>query len=942
MGQELEREAAEAASHLETLIAEQTAGTMERDHLRTIGATRPWVDRLHAAREILRTTVDAPELDETFEQRWREALENAAKSASIADTAEKTLLAANETRAALQFDPIWIESETAIDALAELRGLAVGAEADLPKRRREVDEKTAKSVRLRQDLGWEATMVPPPAPEIMDAQRRLRRFPRLELDAVAADREKADAARALSARQAELDALAGEADVARIADLAKLLRSGGDPAMRLDAGRRKLRLAEAALTKALAAIPDRKLSERALAETAAPSDPKLEAADKALSNTVAAHAEAVRTHADRLAEIENERTALTALEQTAALPPPDALAAARARRDSLWNQLFTPAMDMPGPGAAVSFDRAMRETDTIADALIAHGREVAEATALRNRLTRLESDLTKYRYDVTRTAGALTNARNDLAAMARAAGGEAEEMAGLRAFLRAREAAVLRRGERDAAAIEFADTEADLLRLGRRLAEAMEVAQPGTEELTALLAEADRRIVAATSLAASRTLLTKQIREQSALVAAKASAADGSARALNEWFEQWRPLARALARPEGEAPAATSDALSLIEELRLTEAEREALERRIGDMLAAIGLLAGKIRDLAGLSRELALLPPIEAAESFRRRLDHERLQAARCRDGDARIDQAMMNLARSRVEAETASRTMIGLRAALHATTNEEAESQLQRARAVAAARKDSAEAMRELAIQGGGLRLEVLASRALESTAEADTARIGAIDARHAELTAMIVAARDKSAAAAGALEQAGSGLEASEAARRREAAQAVLARTAEEALVLHAAHSLLRVALDRQAGAADQPLLARIGEVFRTITGGVQAGVKIEDARDGQTMVALEADGITRKLLDQLSEGTSDQLYLALRIAALEDYAAAASPLPFIADDVLQTFDDPRTTATMRALVGLSDTVQVIALTHHPHIAQLAAAFPACAVNVIRLGD
>ena len=123
-----------------------------------------------------------------------------------------------------------------------------------------------------------------------------------------------------------------------------------------------------------------------------------------------------------------------------------------------------------------------------------------------------------------------------------------------------------------------------------------------------------------------------------------------------------------------------------------------------------------------------------------------------------------------------------------------------------------------------------------------------------------------------------------------------------------MLHAAHSLLRVALDRQAGAADQPLLARIGEVFRTITGGVQAGVKIEDARDGQTMVALEADGITRKLLDQLSEGTSDQLYLALRIAALEDYAAAASPLPFIADDVLQTFDDPRTTATMRALVGL----------------------------------
>jgi uncharacterized protein YhaN len=103
----------------------------------------------------------------------------------------------------------------------------------------------------------------------------------------------------------------------------------------------------------------------------------------------------------------------------------------------------------------------------------------------------------------------------------------------------------------------------------------------------------------------------------------------------------------------------------------------------------------------------------------------------------------------------------------------------------------------------------------------------------------------------------------------------------------------------------------------------------------------MVALEADGTTRKLLDQLSEGTSDQLYLALRIAALEDYAAAASPLPFIADDVLQTFDDPRTAATLRALLGLSDRVQVIALTHHTHVGDLAATLPAGAVNVIRLG-
>jgi len=104
----------------------------------------------------------------------------------------------------------------------------------------------------------------------------------------------------------------------------------------------------------------------------------------------------------------------------------------------------------------------------------------------------------------------------------------------------------------------------------------------------------------------------------------------------------------------------------------------------------------------------------------------------------------------------------------------------------------------------------------------------------------------------------------------------------------------------------------------------------------------MMALEADGLGRNPLDQLSEGTSDQLYLALRIAALENYAAAAAPLPFIVDDVLQTFDDTRTLATLQALLGLSAYVQVIALTHHPHVGNLAANLSQEAMHVIRLGN
>ena len=86
-----------------------------------------------------------------------------------------------------------------------------------------------------------------------------------------------------------------------------------------------------------------------------------------------------------------------------------------------------------------------------------------------------------------------------------------------------------------------------------------------------------------------------------------------------------------------------------------------------------------------------------------------------------------------------------------------------------------------------------------------------------------------------------------------------------------------------------------------------------------------------------IEALSEGTRDQLYLALRIVALEDFTAVSPPLPFIADDVLQTFDDTRAVAALHALLALSRRVQVIVLTHHQHLAELSRSLPAGCVNI-----
>jgi hypothetical protein len=58
-----------------------------------------------------------------------------------------------------------------------------------------------------------------------------------------------------------------------------------------------------------------------------------------------------------------------------------------------------------------------------------------------------------------------------------------------------------------------------------------------------------------------------------------------------------------------------------------------------------------------------------------------------------------------------------------------------------------------------------------------------------------------------------------------------------------------------------------------------------------------------------VEGMSDGTRDQLYLALRIAALEQHFRANGPMPVVADDLLINFDDRRAAAALRVLAELS---------------------------------
>ncbi|MGH6714003.1 MAG: AAA family ATPase [Bradyrhizobium sp.] len=118
----------------------------------------------------------------------------------------------------------------------------------------------------------------------------------------------------------------------------------------------------------------------------------------------------------------------------------------------------------------------------------------------------------------------------------------------------------------------------------------------------------------------------------------------------------------------------------------------------------------------------------------------------------------------------------------------------------------------------------------------------------------------------------------------------------------------------------------MMTRASEAFRMVSRGTYSGLVAQPDKDGETLIALSAGGGS-KSAGELSKGTRFQLYLALRVAGYHEFVGARSPVPFIADDIMETFDDFRAEETFRLFSDMAGVGQVIYLTHHRHLCEIA---------------
>ena len=165
------------------------------------------------------------------------------------------------------------------------------------------------------------------------------------------------------------------------------------------------------------------------------------------------------------------------------------------------------------------------------------------------------------------------------------------------------------------------------------------------------------------------------------------------------------------------------------------------------------------------------------------------------------------------------------------------------------------------------------------------------------------------------------------AAEASEKMEQELARIRRLADQYTRVKLSSKILQQEIERYREIHQDPVLQIASRYFAELTLNSFASLKADVNDKGEpVLVGIRPDGKWTGV-NGMSDGTRDQLYLALRLATLEWRMETNEPMPFIVDDILINFDDERSRATLKVLAKLGRKNQVILFTHHGQLVEEA---------------
>ena len=902
---------------LQAIDAVAVPGATEGD---PVAVPEAWIDRLGQALAALRATGEAA-------TRTQAALAEASLALEAVPVDEGVLARADEILEAFRgtdrFDKGGID-------LPRIQGEADAFARDLAQLAARIGLPDAEALRARQPSDAARARI---EGLIRTGREDSAALTRLEQDLAARRGERDRLAAATDAAAGLSDPAPLRADLKAFAALRRDIdrRDDLDAALTREAG--SIRMQAARLSPP---IPD-------LAAYTAGRPPSAEAVTRFRRNLDAVLRERDRA-ADRLeaarGAVAQRRARLAARAAGRPIPTRDDLLALRARRDALL-------ADLPGgaPDDFVRFGVALAAADRTADDLVADAARVAEQDA---DTARLEAEAA----EAAAAAEALADCEARLAE-GTAAWRAAWAPCGIEPAAPAEMAAWLTEVE----ALQDAAQGLETTRLEQaRMAARVEACRAPLADLSRraglpaldgldvgrMLARVEDRVAELglrwEAVAEARTR-AKTAAEQ----IARAEAALAEVRARRDaWRVAWGPALAGLGLPEGADPDEAEAALAAWRAVPAALSERDNRLGRVNGILRDGAVYREAVARLTqAVAPDLGPLPPTAALKALHARLQNalrdetRRAELARQRDA---AEAARAQAARAAQGAGAELATLLSEGPALPPGTDPEALHARLTARRAREA--ELAERRAELARAAEGQSEADLRAERAALTGDDIEGLIANLAAEEDDLDQrgkLAFADRDRHERRRAELE---GGIGAELALAQRKAAEAELQANARHWAVLKLAGLMLGTAIGRHRAGQQDPLLTRSGALFGALTGGAFAGLAQDyDAADTPRLAGRRATGELVPV-EGLSEGTRDQLYLALRLAYLEDYAARSEPAPFIGDDLFLTFDDSRTAHGLEALAAVGDTIQPILFTHHRHVADLARARLGDAVDVLDL--
>ncbi|WP_321874175.1 ATP-binding protein [Burkholderia ubonensis] len=941
------KEAREAVDQeIERARAEQRRLESLRSKLERVRRLAPYLKELTVKEAALVELGPVVELPPTAQADLLKAQGDLAAERKVLEERRTDLAGKRHARDAIVADGDALALSADIDALDRLRSACANHPQDLLLRDAEVERHLLAAFGAAAQLGWPADEAAlraalPKALSLKTVTNLLREHGALHQALIGARDSLDEKGRELAQLKDQLDRLstveAPEALRTALADAQGFRNS----ASREQALEREVALAERALTDALDGLGQWRKPVAVLRTLDLPSTARLVAWQKDDNE----HAGAVAAARDALDHAREELERLELQEKHFAenhkvVTTADVLAA-RARRDGAWGDIKRGAVGLDAGAPAV--DDAIRLADELVDSRLGTTQAAATLQSLRQQVESARTTVTRRQAALGERERELSAHRDAWTRLATAAGVPGMPLADMNDWLAKREMVFAAQAEYERQAHEFESTRAARVAAQAALQSALRaVSRDSDDGLAALVAAAESFVQSAEKSIAQQGSLEDQVRQVERARAGAQAKADHAQVAYDAWQAQWRDAladarlttsAVTLAAAEGAVELANAVAAELaaadaprsrIAAIRADLATLERDARRLAEVLDPELLAAGNWPEVARrLTARLAAAT--ETAKAIERADD-----AIRHAEGKVADAVAAVAGADARIQPLLEMAGVEAIDAALPLAERSDRHRQL----------RQSLDAAQEALVRDGdGLSQEAIEAEIAEqdladvpALLESAKQALGDVGKRLNELAQKQVVAEQAFGAIDG---QANAAV----AEAKRQEALAAMGDAAEQYLEAATASRLLKWATDRYRDQKQGPMLKRAGEIFAGLTLGEFARLTVDTERTPPALHAKRTKG-TAVEVTGMSEGTRDQLFLALRIAALELQLRNRTALPFVADDLFINFDDARAKAGLEALRDLSTRTQVLFLTHHDHLLPLVKAVFGERVNVVAL--